>query len=123
MQPNDPRLLSKLSKYSITLGGGKYNLENVSLDYDPSMGQSQIIRKLFKEKKDGFFVECGALDGETRSNTLYLERYLKWSGLLIEGDPLNYDKLKEKDRKVYSSNTCLSTKAYPTMVGFNILTC
>lgn len=24
-----------------------------------------------------FFVECGALDGELRSNTLYLERFVK----------------------------------------------
>jgi hypothetical protein len=37
----------------------------------------------------GFFVECGALDGELRSNTLTLERDHGWRGVLIEADPDN----------------------------------
>ena len=37
----------------------------------------------------GFFVECGALDGELRSNTLTLERDYGWRGVLIEADPEN----------------------------------
>ena len=63
-----------------------YNLTNSSIDYDPSMGQSQIVRQLFEEDDNAnrFFVECGALDGELRSNTLYLERALGWGGLVIE---------------------------------------
>ena len=40
-------------------------------------------------QREGFFVECGAYDGETRSNTLNLERELGWSGVLIEADPVN----------------------------------
>ena len=39
----------------------------------------------FQEK--GFFIECGAYDGEIQSNTLTLERDLGWEGLLVEGDP------------------------------------
>jgi hypothetical protein len=31
-------------------------------------------------------VECGAGDGETLSNTLFMERKLKWQGVLIEAD-------------------------------------
>jgi len=86
------------------------------------MGQSQVIRKVFtdhlKANYKGFFVECGALDGETRSNTLYLERYAHWAGLLIEADPSNFQSLKFKFRKSIVSNTCLSTKSYPVMVSF-----
>lgn len=29
-------------------------------------------------QKGGFFIESGALDGETRSNTLFLEKELGW---------------------------------------------
>lgn len=35
----------------------------------------------------GFFVEAGAHDGYTQSNTYYLERFRGWSGLLVEAVP------------------------------------
>jgi FkbM family methyltransferase len=37
--------------------------------------------------RDGTFVEAGAHDGYTQSNTYYLERELGWSGLLVEAIP------------------------------------
>ena len=46
------------------------------------------VNACFKQK-NGFFIECGALDGETRSNTLILEEELDWSGILIDADPVN----------------------------------
>lgn len=85
---------------------------------DPSMGQAAIIRELFKNMTNGFFIECGAYDGEIRSNTLFLERYLNWSGLLIEADPLNFDRVLRKNRRAHLSNTCLSTKKYPMIGSF-----
>ena len=61
-------------------------------------GQEDYILELFENKKDGFFVEVGAYDGVTFSNTLLLEK-LGWRGLLIEG---NLGKLEEcrKNRSV-----------------------
>jgi hypothetical protein len=38
--------------------------------------------KLFKMKRNGFFIEAGAYDGEMYSNSLYLEKRLGWKGLL-----------------------------------------
>lgn len=35
----------------------------------------------------GFFVEAGANDGYTQSNTYYFERWRRWSGILIEPIP------------------------------------
>jgi FkbM family methyltransferase len=40
--------------------------------------------------KRGFFVEAGAHDGFTQSNTYYLERFLGWTGLLVEPVPEFY---------------------------------
>jgi hypothetical protein len=49
-----------------------------------------LLRPSFQSRPfKGFFVECGALDGETRSNTLTLERRHGWRGVLIEADPEN----------------------------------
>lgn len=36
----------------------------------------------------GFFIEAGAFDGYTQSNTYYLERACGWRGLLVEPVPL-----------------------------------
>lgn len=94
-----------------------YNLSNMSI-IDPSMGQAAEISKIIDYTKGGFFVECGALDGETRSNTLYFERYYGWTGLLIEADPLNFVKMLRKGRRAYLSPTCLSVHPYPEIVSF-----
>jgi hypothetical protein len=67
-------------------------------------------------KTGGFFIECGALDGETGSNTLYLERFLGWRGLLVEANPSNVEMLKKINRKAWLVPTCLSIKPYPVQV-------
>jgi FkbM family methyltransferase len=43
---------------------------------------------------NGFFVEVGANDGVTYSNTLYFEKYKKWTGILIEPIPELAEKCK-----------------------------
>jgi FkbM family methyltransferase len=40
--------------------------------------------------RDGYFVEAGAYDGYTQSNTYYLERFRGWRGLLVEPVPVMY---------------------------------
>ena len=52
-------------------------------------------------KENGFFIECGALDGETRSNTLFFEIFRNLTGLLIEADPINYQQLLSRNRKAF----------------------
>lgn len=94
-----------------------YNLEQPEVE-DQSMGQASVIRKIFDDMRNGFFVECGAYDGETRSNTLVLERLLDWKGLLIEADSINFSKMLLKNRKAYLSPTCLALQPYPTVNSF-----
>jgi hypothetical protein len=53
----------------------------------------------FVFQEGGFYVECGALNGEKGSNSLFFEKVRKWNGLLIEADPSNYGVLKTKNRK------------------------
>ncbi|MCL4132452.1 UNVERIFIED_CONTAM: hypothetical protein GTU68_020479, partial [Idotea baltica] len=67
---------------------------------------------LFGNQTGGFFVEAGALDGEFLSTSLYFEQNLNWTGLLIEPNPDSYKELKMKNRKAWSSNTCISSTPY-----------
>jgi len=41
----------------------------------------------FLDQRRGFFIEAGANDGVTQSNTLFFERHRGWRGLLIEPIP------------------------------------
>jgi hypothetical protein len=66
-------------------------------------------------------VECGALNGETSSTSLFFERVRKWNGLLIEADPSNYELLKSKHRKAFTVNACLSTTSVPAKVSISSL--
>ena len=49
----------------------------------------ELDRKLdaILDQDGGFFVEAGANDGFTQSNTYWLERFRGWSGLLVEPMP------------------------------------
>ena len=40
------------------------------------------------------YVELGALDGSTFSNTKFFDETLGWGGVLIEPSPRNFEKLK-----------------------------
>ena len=48
----------------------------------------------FLNYRNGFFIEAGANDGVTYSNTLYYEKYKQWTGILIEPIPELAEKCK-----------------------------
>lgn len=82
---------------------------------------NESLRILFQNKTDGFFVEAGALDGETMSNTLWLEVERGWSGLLVEADRKDYLALITKHRRSWAANVCLAPYPYPSKEMFNQL--
>ena len=53
------------------------------------MDFNQLDKKLeqYLDFDNGIFVEAGAHDGETQSNTAYFARHRGWSGLLVEPIP------------------------------------
>jgi FkbM family methyltransferase len=51
----------------------------------------------------GVFVEIGAFDGVSFSNTVYFERQLQWSGVCVEPNPVAFEKLQQN-----RSATCLN---------------
>ncbi len=80
-------------------------------------GQAKFVNKLLN-KTNGFFVECGAGNGQYLSNSLYFERFKGWSGLLIEPNPILYKARLHTHRKAYSLQACLSVNNHAQKLNF-----
>ena len=70
--------------------------------------------------RGGTFLECGAFDGETASNTLPLEYEYGWSGYLIEPNPYYYTQIVGKNRNVTSLNACISVETKDTLLNLPV---
>ena len=87
-------------------------------------GQSALVDQLLSGRRDGFFIECGAGEDETSSNSLFFELERNWTGLLIEPNPDFYRTLLQRNRRAYVLGACLSPVRRPTtahllMAGFS----
>lgn len=77
--------------------------------YHSQFGQDKwVIEKLLPNKADGVFVDIGANDGVTLSNTYKLEQ-IGWNGIAVEPVMSVYDKLVE-NRKCIAVNGCVASK-------------
>jgi FkbM family methyltransferase len=83
--------------------------------YKESFGLFQLDIKLLpylKNVRNGFFIEAGANNGLTVSNTLYFEKYLGWTGLLIEPIPELYEQCEKNRPGCITVNAALVSKDY-----------
>lgn len=78
------------------------------MTYYSQFGQDRELERLIDVKVKGFFIEAGAYDGITESNTKRLED-LGWDGLCIEPIDIFYEKCKN-NRKCLTVNTVLYDK-------------
>lgn len=77
--------------------------------------KSQLFQDLFvlsilSDKRDGFFVEFGATDGVTLSNTFLLEKNYDWTGILAEPGRIWEARLK-KNRNCPVDTRCVWAKS------------
>jgi FkbM family methyltransferase len=77
--------------------------------------RSQILQDLWvsyelDERRDGFFVEFGATNGMTNSNSWLLENKYNWKGVLAEPNPVWHSDLA-KNRKVSIDHRCVSSRS------------
>lgn len=84
---------------------------------------SQLFQDLFvlyilKGKRNGVFLEFGATDGRSLSNTLLLEEKFAWSGVLIEPSPQWHKALYENRPKSKILNHCVYSESNKTVEFF-----
>lgn len=75
--------------------------------------RSQIMQDLWVsyqlgELRDGFFVEFGATNGVTNSNTWLFEKVYNWRGILAEPNPVWHDDLA-KNRSAAIDHRCVAS--------------
>ena len=76
--PQPPSVLSFFT------GNKDNNNNNNKIAKYGEQNQSAIIDAYLGQRRDGFFVEAGAWDGEYLSNTKFFEKERNWTGLLVE---------------------------------------
>lgn len=85
--------------------------------------QDEFIDKVvLNRKRNGFFVEIGAHDGISLSNTWFFEKTRYFGGLCVEPNPAVFELLK-KNRKCEVLNTCIAehdgTVKFLAVVGYS----
>lgn len=111
---NVPRLFEKGSVHPMKLlqflhsltAGGDPTAKASPLAYASHIGQDRWVAECFSFKKGGYFLDFGAFDGVTISNSLFLERMLDWKGICVEPNPTYYPRLCV-ERRVVTINAAL----------------
>lgn len=83
------------------------------------IGQDLDVVRKYNSKRNGFFVDIGASDGITYSNTYLLEKEYGWNGICVEVIPSKYNELINNR---HSSKCCYKAVYHTTniYVKFNI---
>jgi FkbM family methyltransferase len=74
------------------------------------------LGKYFNNKENGFYVEAGANNGVTQSNTSYFQVFYNWHGLLIEPIKEQFEQIfhhRPANAKNYIINAALVASDYP----------
>jgi FkbM family methyltransferase len=72
-----------------------------------------LNKHIFKNKKNGVYIELGALDGVLYSNTKFFEDSLNWKGILIEPHPEKFKLLQINRPNNFLFNNLVSCHKEP----------
>ncbi len=78
--------------------------------------QDIFVLEQLNYKRNGFFVEFGAGDGETLSNTYYLDKEYGWTGILAEPAIINHDKIILKRPNAIIDTSCVYKRSDETVI-------
>lgn len=77
-------------------------------EYRSQLGQELEVDKIFKGKLNGLYVDIGAYDGITFSNTAFFEFERNWKGLLFEPIPEIFQRCKANRPNSISINAAVT---------------
>lgn len=84
-------------------------MESYSLSTSKNQQIDLLLDDIFKQKTNGFFIELGANDGLTFSNSAFFEFHRGWKGILIEPSLNAYNKcVKNRPNSKCFNLVCVS---------------
>tara|TARA_B100001093_G_C26825767_1_gene1013917 strand:- start:1482 stop:2150 length:669 start_codon:yes stop_codon:yes gene_type:complete len=82
----------------------------INSGFKSQYGQDRFVfEEIFKGQKAGFFLDIGAHDGITFSNTAYFES-VGWDGVTVEPNPSVFSQLN-RNRNCQKFNGCITSKS------------
>lgn len=91
-----------------SIGSNGYEYPRPIEGYYSQRGQDKFLNEvIFKNMRGGFFVEVGAHDGISFSNTYFFEKNLEWTGICVEPNSGVFEKLCQ-NRSCYKEQCCIS---------------
>lgn len=81
--------------------------------YSQSQEDIFLNENIFKNKRNGIYIELGALDGVLYSNTKFFEDSLNWNGILIEPHPEKFKLLQVNRPNNFLFNNLVSCYKEP----------
>lgn len=84
--------------------------------YGKYFGLESLDRKIegYLPHKNGYFVELGANDGISQSNTKYFELFKSWNGVLVEAYEPNFQKcIRNRKKSTKSFHAACVSSDYP----------
>lgn len=82
------------------------NFNLYKMYYSQTKQDEFLDNEVFNRKVNGFFLDIGAHDGITLSNTCFFEKNRKWNGICVEPLPVIFSKLL-KNRSCHLVNGCI----------------
>jgi len=107
---DNPCLIKEVRRWLV---GKSYPSEGTKFTRNPpnlngQFGAPAIVDAILGGMENGFYIESGAYDGETSSNTLFFELRKNWTGVLVEPNMKEFAKLIGKNRNALHINVCLA---------------
>ena len=78
--------------------------------FNPPVDQV-LYERYFPDKRDGFFIECGAYDGLLECSCRFFEETMGWKGINIEASPRIFNRLvSNRPKSFLNVNVALSNE-------------
>ncbi|MDB6081736.1 MAG: FkbM family methyltransferase [Chlamydiia bacterium] len=107
---NIKRNFFTMALISLHLCSTAYAVPEKEFAYYSQYEQDKYLNEhVFKNKEHGVFVDIGAHDGITLSNTYFFEQSLGWTGICVEPIPQVFELLKSR-RKAICIQGCICDK-------------